>query len=951
VRAERAMPDPPSHTASLTVLGGPLKGKTLLVEDAVDEILVGSDPDSRLCLELPGVSPIHARIWLDLAGATVYDTRSPRGVYVNDSRVSGEAPLRDGDVLWLGPPGEPESVMIQFRGPGPGEAAEPSPAAPAAPVAPPEPAPDASQNEPLAGLLDDFAFLEEPAAASREPVVASPPEAAASPPPMAPEPPPVPEPLDEFRAEPVLPEEFLVEAPDAAAEASWTPAGGGPILAEDDVFLVDEPPAGPAPPSPPVAKAPPPLPATPPPAAAAPVPPPVVVAPLPPPPARAVQPGPPAPARAEAPPASRSEPRAAPVERPAPGPPEPRKRPERPPGARPPVERPAAERAPRRGSGPPIARYAMLGIAALLVGTVAGYFLMGQLRAPSIQSIAPSRVRSGEVVTVTGRNFSGDPAGNVVRFEGTREGRVVRASASQLQVEVPDVPAAVGRPNRVPVTVTVGGRSSDAFLVAVYQAPRIHGLSPSVAMSGEEIVLAGTGWGPGASVRFGTMDVPVVDVTDSTIKVRVPAISGPPGTSVPVVVSMGADPSNPAPFILGRLPLVLSLDPRSAAAGDVVTIEGRGFDRDPAKDQVRIAGARALVAPGSEEQLKVAVPFVDAPAGAAAVEVKVAGLDNTGQGSLTLAAPADPVDLRFTAEPFEDEAGHAHAALSTALGPAFVLSAAGGRSAAVRAFEAQRRLNDAATTLKATREADVEIRPSEGGYALVLSGRSEPLIEARPEDAAAYNEDWTKAKARGGPVTAGRLASWWQATLRDLVLLLVRGERPHYSAALAPEGRALGQLFDTARKSAPFGVPRSMLAQARPPVRPTVRALALHVPASVPAPAGEPAAAAAATVAAAPVLRLDGNWTGSETEEGEKKFVTASFTPPTGTLTYERALSMTVSLSNVVQGRDGSVRFEAQAGRGVRYYAGRWDGQKLNGQIAADATGQTVIGSFELERR
>src|SRR5439155_2088927 len=122
-------------------------------------------------------------------------------------------------------------------------------------------------------------------------------------------------------------------------------------------------------------------------------------------------------AREEAPPARRPVPRAAPVERRAPGPPDPRKRPGRPRGGRPPVERPAAERAPRRGSGPPIARYAMLGIAALLVGTVAGYFLMGQLRAPSIQSIAPSRVRSGEVVTVTGRNFSGDPAGNVARFE------------------------------------------------------------------------------------------------------------------------------------------------------------------------------------------------------------------------------------------------------------------------------------------------------------------------------------------------------------------------------------------------------------------------------------------------------------------------------------------------------------------------------------------------------
>ena len=123
------------------------------------------------------------------------------------------------------------------------------------------------------------------------------------------------------------------------------------------------------------------------------------------------------------------------------------------------------------------------------------------------------------------------------------------------------------------------------------------------------------------------------------------------------------------------------------------------------------------------------------------------------------------------------------------------------------------------------------------------------------------------------------------------------------------------------------------------------------VPASVSAPAGELAATAAAPAATAPVLRLEGSWAGSENEEGERKFVTISLTPPTGTLTYERALSMTVSLSNVAQGRDGSVRFEAQAGRGVHYYAGRWDGQKISGKIAADPAGQTVIGSFELERR
>jgi hypothetical protein len=469
-------------------------------------------------------------------------------------------------------------------------------------------------------------------------------------------------------------------------------------------------------------------------------------------------------------------------------------------------------------------------------------------------------------------------------------------------------------------------------------------------MPGEDVVLAGSGWGQGAAVRFGNVDVPVIEVTSSAIKVRVPQIAGPPGTSVPVVVSMGADPSNPAPFILGRLPFILSLEPRTAGAGDTVTMRGRGFTRDPARDVVRVAGTRAVVGTSSEEELKFVVPFLDAPAGDVPVELKIAGLDNVGQSTLNLAAPADPVDLRFSAEPFEDEAGHLHAVISTALGPAFVLSAAGGHSALERAFEAQRRLNEAAATLKASRVADIEVRPADGAYGLFLSGKNDPLVTAQPEDAAAYNEDWTRLKGKGGPATPGRLAWWWSAVLRDLVLLLARGEKPQYAAALSPEGKPLGDLFEAARKSAAAGVPRSVLAQGRPPARVALRTLALRVPASVSAPAGEPTTAAAPT-ASLPPLRLAGAWSGSETESGERKFVTANLAPPAGTLTYQRALTITVTLSSIEQGRDGSVRFEAQAGRGQRYYAGRWDGQKITGKISSDAAGQEIIGSFELEKR
>jgi hypothetical protein len=50
---------------------------------------------------------------------TVYETNSPRGLYINDDRVVAQATLRNGDVLWLGTPGDEDVVMIQCRLPTP----------------------------------------------------------------------------------------------------------------------------------------------------------------------------------------------------------------------------------------------------------------------------------------------------------------------------------------------------------------------------------------------------------------------------------------------------------------------------------------------------------------------------------------------------------------------------------------------------------------------------------------------------------------------------------------------------------------------------------------------------------------------------------------------------------------------------------------------------------------
>ena len=107
------MPQDRLRLASLMVLGGSLHGRRYELQEVVGELLVGSDPDCHLVVDLPSVSPIHARIWSDLDASMVHDTHAPRGVYLNAERVEGEAPLGKNDVLWLGPPGDPESVCVQ----------------------------------------------------------------------------------------------------------------------------------------------------------------------------------------------------------------------------------------------------------------------------------------------------------------------------------------------------------------------------------------------------------------------------------------------------------------------------------------------------------------------------------------------------------------------------------------------------------------------------------------------------------------------------------------------------------------------------------------------------------------------------------------------------------------------------------------------------------------------
>jgi hypothetical protein len=1011
------MSDGPSRLLALSVLGSAFHGKRVDVA-AVDEVLIGSDPGCSLHIDYPGISPIHARLWVEEKGATVFDTKSPNGVFINFDRVEGEALLREGDMIWLGPPQEPGSVLIQCTfgvlhpGPIPLHTAmavdlmadEPPPAPPAPMAAPPatpsaafviEESADIEGPPPAAPLALGFdEFLapdteapEAPAAADFvvagfeaewPEVEATPVESSSAPRPheddpffigeAAAAPPPVAQAEDAF----FIADDLAAVAP-AAAPAALAAEVEPISFAADELFVepaepgtsAPEPPSNAPMPLPPLdLSAPPPAPAAPPAKPEPPAPPQNAAAraepaPASPRPQKAEGPKPPpftvpampAVRRPDSPPAAkrRTDPSPAPAAaRRSDAPRTPARRPESSAGARPAARpaRPASSPRPR-GAPSPGPRYALIGGVAVAVALLAGLaFLVPRFlgAAAEVQSIEPARARIGQTVALLGKGFAAEAKANVVMF-GDRAGTVLNASPERLEVVVPDVVTVAGQDVRMSVRVRLGRKESKAVELAVFAGPTVHGISPEVAMPGDEVVLAGVGWRPGATVSFGPQAAEVLEVRDTSIRVRVPPILGGPGTAAPVVVSVGGGGSNPAPFFIGRVPLVLKVDPPAAAVGEVVAIRGRGFQRDPQRNAVMIGGARALILSAFDDELQVVVPRVPVGDEARPVEVRTAGSENVGSLSVSVPSPPATADFRFVAEPFDAAYGKSHAVLATDLGPAFVLAASGGKTAAARAVEAERRLNEAANVLKATRGLNFEVRTADTAPALALSGRPELLLEVSEEDAAAYNEDWTGLRGRGGLVTRARLALWWEAVARDLVLILVRNERPQFAAALAAEGRVLVELFQAGQKG-PLAV-----AAAKPATRDAVRILAFRVPAAIPGPAGPTSVAVAPAAAAGAPLQLQGAWIGTEMEADERRDLTATFRNGLGTMSYEGRVTLTVPFLTLEEPQKNTMRISLQVRGGMRFYNGRWDGQMLSGTVARDAAGKEQVGTFTLRPR
>lgn len=92
--------------ACLLVVGGDLNGTIFDLEDG--EVTVGRSPDCSIPLEFQGISRKHFKIVVHNDTASIQDTGSSNGTFVNNTKIQGEQELSKGDMVKIG------SIALKF---------------------------------------------------------------------------------------------------------------------------------------------------------------------------------------------------------------------------------------------------------------------------------------------------------------------------------------------------------------------------------------------------------------------------------------------------------------------------------------------------------------------------------------------------------------------------------------------------------------------------------------------------------------------------------------------------------------------------------------------------------------------------------------------------------------------------------------------------------------------
>ena len=209
------------------------------------------------------------------------------------------------------------------------------------------------------------------------------------------------------------------------------------------------------------------------------------------------------------------------------------------------------------------------------------------ITSPYLTSISPTRVKTGDRLTLTGGNFGTRRGSGYVSFFSN-----VRASAadyvswsnSRIVVKVP-VRAQSGNVQ----VVSANGRSGTKRLEIESGSPQITSVSPSRAQYNQVVTIRGTAFGANrgtSRVIFREGKIPsssqYISWSDTQIRVRVP--TGARTGDVQVVTAKGSDSYG----LTITSPWISSISPQTGRTNTVVTINGGNFGSSVTSSTVRI---------------------------------------------------------------------------------------------------------------------------------------------------------------------------------------------------------------------------------------------------------------------------------------------------------------------------------------------------------------------------
>lgn len=232
--------------------------------------------------------------------------------------------------------------------------------------------------------------------------------------------------------------------------------------------------------------------------------------------------------------------------------------------------------------------------------------------APAIKSFTPGAALPGTTVTITGENFSGVAAENIVAFNGVTA-TVTSATATTIVVTVPEG-ATAG-----PITVTVNGVKATSSATFTPLNTTITSFTPESGVAGTTVTISGSNFSTIASeniVKFNGAEAEVKDATATTLTVVVPDDA----TDGKITVSIhGTVTTSASDFTIPELEITGTFPP-IAAEGISVKIDGTNFSPVAENNIVEFNGIAATVTDVSETGITVVVP-VGATTGPLSVKV------------------------------------------------------------------------------------------------------------------------------------------------------------------------------------------------------------------------------------------------------------------------------------------------------------------------------------------